>query len=151
MHLFAHWSGHAKQWPLTIDKLLELSLNVSFHSFICHYKPSTPQLIASVQFLHHYTCLWQPGETGLGPHTPSTCAGMCNQLLLLYIIWQPVQSALHVDLLTTTAVFICRAVLCNLATMFVNTPSGLHQAALAFAALYSCLCTCVEQRGVAQI
>ena len=24
----------------------------------------------------------QPGETGLGPHTPSTCAGMCNQLLL---------------------------------------------------------------------
>ena len=25
----------------------------------------------------------QPGETGLGPHTPSTCAGMCNKLLLL--------------------------------------------------------------------
>ena len=27
----------------------------------------------------------QPGETGLGPHTPSTCAGMCNQLLLLLL------------------------------------------------------------------
>ena len=28
----------------------------------------------------------QPGETGLGPHTPSTCAGMCNQLLLLLVV-----------------------------------------------------------------
>ena len=28
----------------------------------------------------------QPGETGLGPHTPSTCAGMCNQLLLLLLL-----------------------------------------------------------------
>ena len=27
----------------------------------------------------------QPGETGLGPHTPSTCAGTCNQLLLLLL------------------------------------------------------------------
>ena len=27
----------------------------------------------------------QPCETGLGPHTPSTCAGMCNQLLLLLL------------------------------------------------------------------
>ena len=28
----------------------------------------------------------QPGETGLGPHTPSTCAGTCNQLLLLLLL-----------------------------------------------------------------
>ena len=27
----------------------------------------------------------QPGETELGPHTPSTCAGMCNRLLLLLL------------------------------------------------------------------
>ena len=26
----------------------------------------------------------QPGETALGPHTPGTCAGTCNQIIIIF-------------------------------------------------------------------